>query len=101
MRVALHPQLCYKERMSTIPGLRTFASLSSSLLLAGVLSMSAGCGETVECVVDTDCELGNRCQAQVCTPLSTTPQQDSGTPVEDAGPAEDAGPEEDAGPAEP
>lgn len=91
--------------MSPILSLRLPFALLSTCVLSGLL-LSGGCGDDVECVLDTDCELGNRCEAQMCVPFSTPPRRDTG-PAEDAGDEDtgiadasmpDAGPMEDTGP---
>lgn len=97
--------------MSTILSLRTPFALLSTCVLTGLL-FSAGCGDDVECVLDTDCALGNRCEAQMCVPFSTPPRRDTGpgedageedvgtadASMPDAGPMEDTGPDADSGP---
>ena len=79
--------------------MRTTSALRNALLsscgFACLLLVGIGCGDSAECVVDTDCELGNRCEAQVCVSLSTVPDRDTG-PVPDAD-TEDASEPSDAG----
>ncbi|MFT5355654.1 MAG: hypothetical protein ACI9KE_002873 [Polyangiales bacterium] len=96
--------------MSTNTGLRKTFALLPTCVLTGLLFAGLGCGDSTECVVDTDCELGNRCDEQVCVPLNVVPERDTGpapdgdvedtSPEPDVGPPDvgvDAGPEEDAG----
>lgn len=86
--------------MYTIPVLRN--ALLPTCGFVCLLLLGIGCGDSVECVVDTDCALGNRCEAQMCVDLSSLPDRDTGPAVDgavdDAG-AEDTGSGEiDSGP---
>ncbi|MFK8003357.1 MAG: hypothetical protein AB8H86_27550 [Polyangiales bacterium] len=82
----------------------TFSSRGAQSRLFFAISIAIGvafapaCSDSRECVVDTDCEVGNRCEAETCVPLNPTPEGDAGPAQDgsmDAGVSEDAG--EDAG----